>query len=306
MEGKKESNLRIDSKMNMILITGGSGFLGQHLVKKLLGKYKDVRIRTISRNENDIERMLTRCHSERLEPVIGDIRDISTLRYVLRGVDTVVHLAAMKHIDFCEMYPLEAITINVIGTMNLLKLFKGVTFVVMSTDKAVEAMGCYGASKLLMEKLVLEKARKEKSQKYMVIRSGNIFGSSGSVIEKWMHQIAESNEIIVTDLEMTRFFIDVNILSDFIINIIEQGETGNIYIPFQKAIKLENLAKAVIELNGGQNTRIKVTGLRKGEKLHERLFYAEKVITSLQDSCSQSAQKMTVEEIKQLFQALVR
>ncbi|MFC1864253.1 polysaccharide biosynthesis protein [Chloroflexota bacterium] len=288
--------------MNKILVTGGSGFLGRYLIKKLLVKDKELKIRTISRNENDTQRILTMCDSERLKPIIGDIRDIDVVKYALRGVDTVVHLAAMKHIDFCEMYPLEAFSINVVGTLNLLKFFGGNTFLAMSTDKAAEATSCYGATKLLMEKLVLGKASEDKSRRYVIVRSGNIFGSSGSVIEKWRQQVNDSNEIIATDLNMTRFFIDVNTLADFIIDILEEGKTGNIYIPFQKAIKLEDLAKAVIELNGNKNTRIKSVGLRKGEKLHEKLFSAEdNVITSLQDSYSQNVEKLGLEEIKSLL-----
>jgi len=94
--------------MKLILVTGGSGFLGRHLIQRLLDKYQDIEVRTISRSENDIQRMLVHCHSERLMPIVGDIRDVNSLKYAIRDSDTVVHLAAMKHIDLCDMYPLEA------------------------------------------------------------------------------------------------------------------------------------------------------------------------------------------------------
>ncbi len=303
---KEKSGSKASQRMSKVLVTGGGGFLGRYLVKRLLSKHKDITIRIVSRNEKEIRSVLTMCPSEKLEPIIGDIRDIDILKYALREVDTVVHLAAMKHIDFCEMYPLETITINVNATMNLLKFFEGDTFVAMSTDKAVEATSCYGATKLLLEKLVLGKAKEDKSRRYMIVRSGNIFGSSGSVLEKWKQQLEQSNEIIATDLGMTRFFIDVNILADFIIGIIEQGDTGNIYIPFQKTIKLGDLADAVIELKGNKDTRIKVVGLRQGEKLHERLFLEENVITTLQNGYSQNAEKMQVEEIKNFIKNFIR
>ena len=168
--------------MNKVLITGGAGFLGKHLTKAFLDKYSGVEVRILARHESDIVETIVSCHSDRLKPIIGDIREIDTLKYALKGVDTVIHLAAMKHIDFCELYPQEAIAINTIATMNLLKLFAGDTFIGMSTDKAVEATGCYGATKLLLEKLILEQSRKDADRRYIVVRSGNIFGSSRS----WM------------------------------------------------------------------------------------------------------------------------
>lgn len=285
--------------MKVILVTGGSGFLGRHLVRRLLDKYPDSEVRTISRSENAIQRLLIGCHSERLVPIVGDIRDVNSLRYAVRDTDTVVHLAAMKHIDLCETYPVEAITTNVIGTKNLLDLFSGTTFIGMSTDKGVEATTCYGATKLLMERLVLERAKKEKKRRYIVIRAGNIFGSSGSVIERWRQEISQNNEITVTNSEMTRFFINVKTLVDFIIEIMETGESGNIYIPHQRTIALADLAKATIDLYGDKVTRLKVCGPRVGEKLHELLFTeGEGVISALDSNRSQNSPTLSMEEIK--------
>ncbi len=287
--------------MNEILVTGGSGFLGRHLNKRLLDKYKNVRIKTISRDENDVAKIMGMCQGDRLTPIIGDIRDSDTLKFALKGVDSVIHLAAMKHIDLCELNSMEAITINVVGTMNLLKLFEGDTFVEMSTDKVVEATGCYGATKLLTEKLIQEKARRNSACRYMVVRSGNIFGSSGSVVEKWRQSIRQGNEIIVTNFEMTRFFISVNVLADFTIDVMERGESGNIYIPSHKVMKLEDLAKAVIELYGNEKTKIKVVGTRRGEKLHEKLLGKEEedIITESKDGSSEYGERLSLSEIKQ-------
>lgn len=287
--------------MDKVLVTGGAGFLGRHLVKSLLNKYSDIEVRSISRHENEIVEMMVHCdNSSRLKPIIGDIKEDDTLEYALKGVDTVIHLAAMKHIDFCELYPSEAISANIIATMNLLKLFTGDTFVGMSTDKAVEATGCYGATKLLLEKLILEQARRNLDRRYMVVRSGNIFGSSGSVIQRWKQQIKQSNKVTVTNLEMTRFYINVNTLVDFIIKVIERDESGRIYIPFQKVARLGDLAKAMIELYGNAKTKIEVTGLRKGEKMHERLFSSprEDVVTDLKTECSEHGESLSIDEIK--------
>jgi len=146
----------------------------------------------------------------------------------------------------------------------------------------------------------LEQSRKDADRRYIVVRSGNIFGSSGSVIEKWKHQIKQSNNITVTSLEMTRFFINVNTLADFIIEIIEQGESGKIYIPFQKVTTLEDLAKAVIELYGNEKTRMEITGLREGEKVHEKLFslFETNVVSKLNNDSSQTGERLSIEEIK--------
>lgn len=291
--------------MKVILVTGGSGFLGRHLIRRLLDKYQDIEIRTISRGENAIQRLLVECHSERLIPIVGDIRDIGSLKYAMRNTDTVIHLAAMKHVDLCEMYPLEAIAINVIGTKNLLDLFNGVTFIGMSTDKAIEAITCYGATKLLTEKLILNQTKRERERRYIVIRSGNIFGSTGSVVERWKQQISQNNEIDITNPEMTRFFTNVKTLVDFMVEIMESGESGNIYIPYQKALTLADLSEATVDLYGDKATRLKFSGTRIGEKLHELLSTeGEKVISSLGSSRSQDSPKLAIEEIKRWFSEL--
>jgi UDP-N-acetylglucosamine 4,6-dehydratase len=286
--------------MNVILVTGGSGFLGRHLIKKLIKKFPDTEVRAISRSENAIKRMLVECRSDHLVPIVGDIRDSNSLKYALRDADMVIHLAAMKHIDLCEMHPVEAITINVIGTKNILDLFSGSTFIGISTDKCVEATTCYGATKLLAEKLILERAKKEGGEsRFMVIRAGNIFGSSGSVIEKWKQEIRQTNEISITDPEMTRFFINVNTLVDFILEIMDRGENGNTYIPFQKTIKLSDLAQSTIDLYGNKDTKLKICGPRTGEKLHELLFAdGESVISDLDSNRSQNSPRLDMASIK--------
>jgi FlaA1/EpsC-like NDP-sugar epimerase len=286
--------------MDKILITGGGGFLGRYVAKGLLNKYSGIEVRALSRHEHDMTETMVHCDSDRLKPIIGDLRDMDTVRYAMKGADTVIHLAAMKHVNFCELCPSEAITINTTAVMNLLNVFAGNTFIGMSTDKAVEATGCYGATKLLLEKLILERSRRDTERRYIVVRSGNIFGSSGSVIERWQQQIRQFNKITVTSFDMTRFFINVHALADFIIGIIEQGESEKIYIPFQKTATLEDLAKAVIELYGNKKTRMEITGLREGEKVHEKLFssFETNVVSNLKSASSETGERLSIEEIK--------
>lgn len=290
-----------------ILVTGGSGYLGTHLVQTLLDKYDDVKVRAVSRNENEIARLKWICDSNRLDPIVGDIRDDSVQKFILRDVDCLIHLAAMKHIVLCEMHPSEAIEVNVVATMNLLEYFEGQTFIGMSTDKGLWPWGCYGATKLLMEKMILHKGKHDESRRYMIVRSGNIFASSGSVIETWKYQIEDANEIMVTDPEMTRFFISVDDVTQFIIKVMEEGSNGNLYIPQHKAIVLRDLANAFIAFFGNENTKIKIIGFRHTEKLHEDLFATyENVLTELKESSSQFAQKMDMKEITDLLKASMK
>ncbi|HEY83026.1 MAG TPA: polysaccharide biosynthesis protein [Dehalococcoidia bacterium] len=285
--------------MNRVLVTGGSGFLGRRLVKKLLDKYQNLEVITIARNGEGIVKLMTLCATNRLKPLVGDIRNEEVLSFAMREVDTVVHLAAMKYINLCEMCPAEAITTNVQATAELLRLFQGNTFISMSTDKAVEPSSCYGATKLIVEKLTLAEAEKNKGKRFMVVRSGNIFGSSGSVLENWWRQIRRNNEIIVSDPDMTRFFIDVETLAEFIITVLEKGKSGHIYIPSQEVIRLGDLAKAFIELYGDEKSRTKVVGRFQGEKQHEKLFLpGEKVISEMKYTSSEQGTRLSPAQIK--------
>jgi FlaA1/EpsC-like NDP-sugar epimerase len=288
-------------KFGECLVTGGAGFLGKHLVKVLLNKYNNIKLKVIARSENEMAALLTICSNDkRLVPIIGDIRDIGTLEYALHGINSVIHLAAMKHIDLCELYPTEAIKTNVIATMNLLHLFEGDVFVSMSTDKASEPRGCYGATKLLIEKVTLEQAQKFPNCRYMVVRSGNFFGSTGSVIPKWIQQIKQENKIVVTDLKMTKFFIDVDTLAVFMIEVIEDGENGKIYIPDQVTLELNDLAKAIVGIYGDAKTKLEVVGLRKGEKMHERLFFASEknIVAELGVETSEQGEHIETDKVK--------
>jgi len=284
----------------MILVTGGAGYLGSNLVKRLLERYPDIKIRTISPSEFDIQKLKWRINDSRLETLLGDIRDTNTVEFALKDADTVIHLAAMKHIEICEDNPVDAVTTNVYGTINLLKYFTGKTFIGMSTDKALEPIGCYGATKLLQEKLILSQAKSAKNKRFIIVRSGNIFASRGSVLDRWREQLKKNNEIIITDLQMTRYFIDVDALADFIIDIMKNGKNGCVYIPKQVCVTLADLVKAFIEVWGNKNTKIKELGLRKGERSHEALYLASEknIVTDMDNISSQNAAKLSIKQIK--------
>lgn len=260
--------------MKRILVTGGSGFIGRCLIRELLDKYPDIEVTSISRSEGPISHLLATCPSERLRIVMADVRDIHKIKLAMRDIDTVIHLAAMKHVDLCEVHCREAAGVNIIGTMNLLDTFEGDTFIFMSTDKAVEPINCYGASKLVIEKLILEQARKQtRGARFMIVRSANIIGSTGSVLDIWKRQIAETNEIKVTDPSMTRMFIPVDRVVRLIIAMLERGENGKIYLTprEEEGMSIGDLAKEVIKSYGNDKTKIRIVGKRPGEKMHEKM-----------------------------------
>ncbi len=259
--------------MRKVLITGGSGYVGRNLIRELLRRYKDIEVRSMSRSEGMIAQLLLENEDPRLHVILGDVRDRDAVKFYLRDTDTVIHLAALKRVDLCEMECREAVSTNVIGTMNLLDCFHGETFILMSTDKAVEPSNCYGATKLIAERMVLEQATKRNgATRYMIIRSGNVVGSTGSVMDIWRHQIEERNEITITHPDMMRFFTSVDGVVRLYIAVIEKGETGKIYFtPQGEAVLIGEMAKRAINLYGNEETKIRYIGLRPGERMMEKM-----------------------------------
>ncbi|MFH1639256.1 MAG: polysaccharide biosynthesis protein [Chloroflexota bacterium] len=267
------------ASIKRVLITGGSGYVGRHLTRELLQKFPDIEVNSMSRSETVISELMAMCSSDRLKIIMGDIRDTEAVRYATRGMDAVFHMAAMKRVDLSEMHCREAVSTNVIGTMNVLDVFRGNTFVLMSTDKAVEPVNCYGASKLVAEKLVMEQANKQnRTARYMIIRSGNISGSTGSVLEIWKRQIAQSNEITVTNLNMLRYYTTIEGVVKLLIAVMVRGENDKIYVtPRGERMILKELVDEVIERYGNEKTRVKIIGMRPGERLEEKLRVADEV-----------------------------
>ena len=259
--------------MKKVLVTGGSGFVGRKLICELLNRYPDIEITSMSRSEGVISKLLTECPDKRLKISMTDIRDTEAVKQVLRDKDTVFHLAAMKRVDLSEVECRLAVTINVVGTMNILDAFHGKTFILMSTDKAVEPVNCYGATKLVAEKLVMERAMKAgDGERFMIIRSGNIVGSTGSVIDIWKKQIEQYNEITVTDLEMVRYYTSVEGVVKLYFAMIERGENGKIYYtPTGEPQVLKDVVDTVIKLYGNKETKVKCIGLRDGERMYEKM-----------------------------------
>ena len=259
-----------------ILITGGTGSLGQALTKRLLSLNVET-VRIFSRNEHRQISMETKFRDERLRFFIGDVRDYDRLKRALEGTDIVFHAAALKHVPIIEYNPFEAIKTNVIGSQNVIDacLHENVEKAVcIGTDKAVSPLNTYGASKLLMEKLFVTAnnyLNKERHPtEFIAVRYGNVLGSSGSVIPKFIEQIRAKKKITITDPKMTRFSIIMDEALDFILNATTLGKGSEIFIPKLRAYSIIDMKQALMELL--DNTGEEIIGIRPGEKQHESLI----------------------------------
>jgi len=258
-----------------ILITGGTGSLGQALTKRLLKSNPSI-IRIFSRNENKQITMESEFQDDRLRFFIGDVRDFDRLKRALEGVDIVFHTAAIKHVPVVEYNPFEAIKTNVIGSQNVIDacLHENVERAIgVGTDKAVSPLNTYGATKLLMEKLFVtanyytdpEKHR----TKFIALRYGNVLGSSGSVVPKFINQIRNKQKISITEPCMTRFNITMDEALDFILDSTEKGKGSEIFVPKLRAYSIMDLKDALMEMLG--QTELEKIPIRPGEKIHEVL-----------------------------------
>ena len=272
-------------KNKKILITGGTGSLGRALTKRLLAEKVDV-IRIFSRNENKQVTMQSEFNDDRLRFLIGDIRDFARLQRALDGIDIVFHAAALKHVPVVEYNPFEAINTNVIGSRNVVEacLSENIDRVVgVGTDKAVSPLNTYGATKLLMEKLFVTASNylsDKNKTKFISLRYGNVLGSSGSVIPKFIQQIKSNKKITITDPGMTRFSITMDEALDFILDSTISGHGSEVFVPKLRYYKIDDVKIVLQELLG--NTGEEKIPVRQGEKFHETLINIDETRTALE------------------------
>ena len=272
-----------------ILITGGTGSLGQALTERLLKQDVDT-IRIFSRNEHKQISMESKFQDDRLRFFIGDIRDYNRLTRAFEDIDIVFHAAALKHVPVIEYNPFEAIKTNVLGSQNVIDacLYENVEKAIcIGTDKAVSPLNTYGATKLLMEKLFVTANNytnpERHKTKFLAIRYGNVLGSSGSVVPTLLKQIKSDREITITDPKMTRFNITMNQALDFIIRSLEKGKGGEVFIPKLKAYSLGDLKDVILE-RLEKDVKTKIISVRSGEKYHESLISAEEIRNTYDDN----------------------
>ncbi|GAA4718737.1 SDR family NAD(P)-dependent oxidoreductase [Brevibacillus fulvus] len=276
-----------------ILIIGGTGTLGQYLTRFLLSQNPKV-IRIMSRDEHKQFEMQQRFseQKEKLRFLIGDVRDAQRLQRAMEDIDYVFHLAAMKHVPFCEYNPFEAVQTNIIGTQNMIQaaIQMGVKKVLFtSTDKAIAPTNTYGASKLMAERLIsaAEYQKGPKQTTFASVRFGNVMGSRGSVIPLFCKQILERRMVTVTDLQMTRYMMTATQAMKLMLKANELSRGGEVFVLKMPTILLSDLVRVVIEEVQHKyqiNDPVQVTevGLRPGEKRYEELMTEEEKLIALE------------------------
>ncbi len=267
-----------------LLITGGTGSFGNAVLHRFL--QTDIgEIRIFSRDEKKQDDMRHEFQanmpevSEKIKFFIGDVRDLSSVRNAMHGVDYIFHAAALKQVPSCEFFPMEAVKTNVIGTDNVLTaaIDAGVKSVIcLSTDKAAYPVNAMGTSKAMMEKVVVAKSRTVSPEKTKICctRYGNVMCSRGSVIPLWIEQMKDGKAITITEPKMTRFIMSLDEAVDLVLFAFENGISGDILVQKAPACTIEVLAKAVTELFRPE-TEVRVIGIRHGEKMYETLLTNE-------------------------------
>lgn len=260
-------------KDKVILITGGSGSWGNELTTQLLSK-NPRKIIIFSRGELAQVNMERKFRDDRIQYVIGDVRDYESVNRVCKGVDYVFHLAALKHVPVCENQPQEAIKTNINGTTNLVNacIENGVKkFIDVSTDKAVSPTNLYGMTKSVGEKLTIQANKLTESTDFVCIRGGNVLGSNGSVVPHFINQIKTQNKVTITDSTMTRFFLTLPEAISILFQAAEFSVGGETYVMNMPSFYIKDLAKVLVDFYGDEKTTIEEIGIREGEKIHEVL-----------------------------------
>lgn len=273
-----------------LMITGGTGSFGNAVLNRFLDT--DIReIRVFSRDEKKQDDMRHEFQARlpeaanKIKFFIGDVRDLSSVRNAMHGVDYIFHAAALKQVPSCEFFPLEAVKTNVLGTDNVLTaaIDAGVkTVICLSTDKAAYPVNAMGTSKAMMEKVIVAKSRTVSPEKTKICctRYGNVMCSRGSVIPLWIEQIKAGNPITITEPSMTRFIMSLDEAVDLVLFAFEHGISGDILVQKAPACTIETLARAVTGLFAPGH-EIKVIGIRHGEKMYETLLTNEECANAI-------------------------
>jgi len=272
----------MDWTSQTILVTGGTGSFGKKFAEIVLKDLNPKKIIVFSRDELKQHEMRTAGFEQsNLRYFIGDVRDRERLTRAMHGVDVVVHAAALKQVPACEYNPMEAVKTNIMGTSNVVEaaLDAGVKKVLaLSTDKAVNPVNLYGATKLAAEKLTVQSNAYAAgtSTRYACVRYGNVVGSRGSVVPVFLKQ-REHGKVTITDDRMTRFWLSLEQGVRFVIGCIEEMRGGEVFVPKIPSMKVIDLARAI-----APNAEVSVIGIRPGEKLHEVLVSEDEARNTLE------------------------
>ena len=266
----------------VVLVTGGTGSFGKKMIKILVEEYHPAKIIVFSRDELKQHEMRTSGYDHpSIRYFIGDVRDRDRLSRAFYGVNIVVHAAALKQVPACEYNPMEAIKTNILGSSNVADaaIENGVEKVLaLSTDKAVNPINLYGATKLAAEKLLIQSNAYAggRNTRIACTRYGNVVGSRGSVVPLFLKQRA-SGRLTITDGRMTRFWISLEQGVRFVIRCIEQMQGGEVFVPKIPSMSMMDLAKAI-----APEAEVEIIGIRPGEKLHETLISEDEARTTVE------------------------
>lgn len=269
----------------VILVTGGVGSIGSQLVRQLLS-FDPKNLIILDNNETGLFDLHKELASDKVQVLIGDIRDADRVEIVMTGVDIVFHAAALKHVPLCEFNPYEAVKTNILGTQNIIDaaIKNRVEKVIMiSTDKAVDPINTMGASKYLAERLTISANNHQRNENtvFAVVRFGNVLNSRGSIIPIFMRQIKENQPLTVTDKDMTRFVMTIPQAVSLVLKAGMLAKGMEIFILKMSVLKIIDLAKVMVQkvaplydYNVEEN-EIQIIGKRIGEKLYEELMTFE-------------------------------
>ena len=267
-----------------VLVTGGTGSIGSELVRWLHAADAEI-IRVLSNDENGLFELQQQFPDDgRLRWLIGDVRDRARLERAMDGIDVVFHAAALKHVPLCEYNPFEAVQTNVIGTSNAIEAAISVgveRLVFISTDKAIEPVSTMGATKLLAERVVKSASTSCLRPKLSIVRFGNVLGSRGSLVPEIRRQIAEDGRLKLTHPDMTRFMMSIADAVRLTLDAVSGSQGGETFILRMPALRISDMievlrAEIAPTLNlDPASIPIDITGIRPGEKLHERLLTRE-------------------------------
>lgn len=253
-------------------VSGGTGSFGRAMIKQLLEHNVSDRIVVYSRDELKQSQMKIEFSDKRLRFFLGDIRDLERLKIAMRGVDYVIHAAALKQVDAGEYNPMEFVKTNVLGSNNIIEaaIAVGVKRVIaLSTDKASSPINLYGATKLTSDRLFTSanSLSSNTDTRFSVVRYGNVFGSRGSVVPYFLKLAKTGSAIPLTDRRMTRFIITIDQAVKFVSDSLDLMQGGELFVPKLPSLKVTDLVEAV-----APRSKVEVVGVRPGEKIHEELI----------------------------------
>ena len=275
-------------KGKKVLVTGGSGSIGQKIVKELLKYDVDV-VRVLDNNETALFDLENDLNSSKIRTFVGDIRDYKRLERAFKDIDIIFHAAAYKHVPLCEYNPMDAVKTNVGGTQNIIDAAIACDVkkvILISTDKAVNPVNVMGATKLLAERLMISSNAYSGADgtKFSCVRFGNVLNSRGSVIPVFKKQIKNGGPVTITDEGMTRFIMHIHEAAKLILTAGSLSEGSEIFILKMPSVRVPDLAEAMIEYYEPrygfdvEDIDVKIIGKRIGEKLHEELMTPDEIL----------------------------